>query len=108
MVIHYLASQGNVACGRTGASISSAKEIEHVTCKLCRRSVEKQAREPMQKTPTLAELRAAAKIHKAAATTPESEGPFRSALPRAEWRLRLEQLQGRNRLPRGELPQLFV
>ena len=66
MAIHYCASQDAVACGRTGASLTSTQDLAQVSCKLCLRSVEKGAAEPVRKTPSLAELRAAAKAAKAA------------------------------------------
>ena len=80
MVIHYSASNGNVACGRTGSSLNSSADATQVSCKLCLRSVEKAVSEPVRKTPSLAELRAAAKaancavapaaVAKAATTAP--------------------------------------
>jgi hypothetical protein len=87
--------------------LKSASDASQVSCKLCLRSVEKGA-EPVRKTPTLAELRAAAK----AAATPKvsAEAPRINPRlsPRAEWQKRLEQLPGRNRLPRGISRQAFI
>ncbi|GAB6389419.1 hypothetical protein [Stutzerimonas marianensis] len=106
MVIHYLASQDTVACGRTGSSLNRSPEIAQVSCKLCLRSVEKSASEPVRKTPSLAELRAAAKAEKtAAAKAAKAVVPLS---PRAEWQQRLAQLPGRNRLPRGSRRQVFI
>lgn len=70
MVIHYSASNGNVACGRTGSSLNSSADATQVSCKLCLRSVEKAVSEPVRKTPSLAELRAAAKAAKTVAVAP--------------------------------------
>ncbi len=70
MVIHYSASNGNVACGRTGSSLNSSADATQVSCKLCLRSVEKAVSEPVRKTPSLAELRAAAKAAKTLAVAP--------------------------------------
>lgn len=70
MVIHYSASNGNVACGRTGSSLNSSADATQVSCKLCLRSVDKAVSEPVRKTPSLAELRAAAKAAKTAAVAP--------------------------------------
>ncbi|MHA6639874.1 hypothetical protein ACP6JA_14540 [Stutzerimonas frequens] len=70
MVIHYSASNGNVACGRTGSSLNSSADATQVSCKLCLRSVEKAVSEPVRKTPSLAELRAAAKATKTVAVAP--------------------------------------
>lgn len=70
MVIHYSASNGNVACGRTGSSPNSSADATQVSCKLCLRSVEKAVSEPVRKTPSLAELRAAAKAAKTVAVAP--------------------------------------
>ncbi|KZX60897.1 hypothetical protein FIU84_01260 [Stutzerimonas frequens] len=70
MVIHYSASNGNVACGRTGSSLNSSADATQVSCKLCLRSVEKAVSEPVRKTPSLAELRAAAKAAKIVAVAP--------------------------------------
>ncbi|MGY4534407.1 hypothetical protein ACVW0Y_003546 [Pseudomonas sp. TE3786] len=133
MAIHYLASQENVACGRTGASLTSTQDVTQVSCKLCLRTVEKDAAEPVRKTPSLAELRAAAKAAKAA-QAPVEQAPMEQApakqLPvaqapaakasvavsnaaatqssRAEWQQRLAQLPGKNRLPRGIARQAFI
>lgn len=110
MVIHYFASQENVACGRTGTNSNSSRDIAQVSCKLCLRSVEKMAAEPVRKTPSLAELRAAAKAEKAAIAAAEAARSRSSAAlsPRAEWQRRLEQLPGRNRLPRGAARQRVI
>jgi hypothetical protein len=131
LVIHYSASNGNVACGRTGSSLNSSADATQVSCKLCLRSVEKAVSEPVRKTPSLAELRAAAKAAKTAAAAPEvaaktapvapaavakiaTRTPETAAKPasvlsaRAEWLKRLEQLPGRNRLPRGVSRQAFI
>jgi len=72
LVIHYSASNGNVACGRTGSSLHSSADAARVSCKLCLRSVEKAVSEPVRKTPSLAELRAAAKAAKTVAVAPET------------------------------------
>lgn len=131
MVIHYSASNGNVACGRTGSSLNSSADATHVSCKLCLRSVEKAVSEPVRKTPSLAELRAAAKAAKTVAVAPAAvattattapaaaikaapTAPDAAAKPvavpsvRAEWHKRLEQLPGRNRQPRGVARQAFI
>lgn len=107
MVIHYTASAENVACGRTGSNLSSTQDVTQVSCKLCLRSVEKGSAEPVRKTPSLAELRAAAKAAKAALATAEIKSTA-TLKPRAEWQQRLEQLPGRNRMPRGMARQVFV
>ena len=111
MVIHYSAAGQTVACGRTGASLNTTEDASRVSCKLCLRTVEKNASEPVHKTPSLAELRAAAK----AAKQPAVEQPLAAAArpvpaitARAEWQRRLEQLPGRNRLPRGVSRQVFI
>ncbi|WP_233270172.1 hypothetical protein [Stutzerimonas stutzeri] len=107
MVIHYSASPENAACGRTGSSLATTPDASRVSCKLCLRTVEKKANEPVRKTPSLADLRAAAKAAKApAAPTPGKPTPARTA--RTEWQRRLEQLPGRNRLPRGASRQSFI
>jgi|TARA_Y100001951_G_C11093163_1_gene157837 hypothetical protein len=131
VVIHYSAPNGNVACGRTGSSLNSSGDAAQVSCKLCLRSVEKAVSEPVRKTPSLAELRAAAKaakttagapaaVAKTATTAPAASvkaaptAPATTAKPasvlsaRAEWQKRLEQLPGRNRLPRGVARQAFI
>lgn len=110
MVIHYSASPDTAACGRTGSSLNSTSDATQVSCKLCLRSVEKKTIEPVRKTPSLAELRAAAKAANKAAATAEAAKPTASPgmSPRAEWQKRLEQLPGRNRLPRGGARQAFI
>lgn len=106
MAIHYSTSQENIACGRAGSNLSSTQDVTQVSCKLCLRSVEKGATEPVRKTPTLAELRAEAKAAKAALATAEMAKPTLS--PRAAWQQRLEQLPGKNRTPRGVARQAFI
>ncbi len=108
MAIHYSASPESIACGRTGASLETTQDIAQVSCKLCQRSVEKVASEPARKTPTLAELRAAAKAAKAAAAAAEIAKATPTLSPRAEWQQRLQQMPGRNRLPRGAAKQAFI
>lgn len=108
MVIHYFASPENAACGRTGSSLNGSQELAQVSCKLCLRSVEKNSAAPVRKTPSLAELRAAAKAEQAAAAVAEQAQPAASPSPRLEWQRRLEQLPGRNRLPRGKARQAFI
>lgn len=109
MAIHYSASPESIACGRTGASLETTQDIAQVSCKLCQRSVEKVASEPARKTPTLAELRAAAKAAKAAAAAEIEAAKATPPLsPRAEWQQRLQQMPGRNRLPRGAAKQAFI
>lgn len=112
MVIHYSAAGQTVACGRTGASLSTTEDASRVSCKLCLRIVEKGASEPVRKTPSLAELRAAAKAAKQPAVEQPPEAAVTKPAPtitaRAEWQRRLEQLPGRNRLPRGVSRQAFI
>lgn len=132
-MIHYSPLGGNVACGRSGSSLNRSDDAAQVSCKLCLRTLEKGASEPVRKTPSLAELRAAAKAEKAAkvvaeaptpaktvenaaeatkpikvATAAEMAKPAASLSPRAEWQKRLEQLPGRNRLPRGVARQAYI
>lgn len=108
MVIHFFTSPENVACGRTGASLNGTQDASQVSCKLCLRSVEKKADEPVRKTPSLAELRAAAKAEKVAVAAAEVTRPAPAKTARTEWQQRLEQLPGRNRLPRGASRQSFI
>ncbi len=100
MVIHYFTAPESVACGRTGANLNGSQVLAEVSCKLCLRSADKKVNEPVRKTPSLAELRAAAKAEKAAqAEAAASQRTVRVA--RGEWQQRLAQLPGRSRLPRG-------
>ncbi|MFP6847444.1 MAG: hypothetical protein VCA57_01990 [Pseudomonas sp.] len=108
MAIHYSTAQENIACGRVGANLSSTQDATQVSCKLCLRTVEKGTAEPVRKTPTLAELRAAAKAAKAALATAEIKQPTPTLSPRAAWQQRLGQLPGKNRLPRGVTKQAFI
>ena len=106
MAIHYSATHEQIACGRTGSNLSSTQDRAQVSCKLCQRSLEKGVTEPVRKTPSLAELRAAAKAAKAALVATETAKPTLS--PRAVWQQHLEQLPGKNRLPRGVSRQVFI
>nr|WP_298166997.1 hypothetical protein [uncultured Pseudomonas sp.] len=108
MAIHYTASAENVACGRTGSNLSSTQDATQVSCKLCLRTIEKGTAEPVRKTPSLAELRAATKAEKAALVTDKMAKPSATLSPRAAWQQRLEQLPGRNRIPRGVARQIFI
>ncbi|MDC7825833.1 hypothetical protein SAMN05878276_2424 [Aquipseudomonas alcaligenes] len=100
MVTHYFTAPENVACGRAGANLNGSQDLAEVSCKLCLRSADKKVNEPVRKTPSLAELRAAAKAEKAAqAVAAASQRTVRVA--RGEWQQRLAQLPGRSRLPRG-------
>lgn len=75
MVIHYAPLDGNVACGRTGTSLQSSPDASRVSCKLCLRSVEKATAEPVRKSPSLAELRAAAKASAPAREAAPAKAP---------------------------------
>lgn len=100
MVTHYFTAPENVACGRAGANLNGSQDLAEVSCKLCLRSADKKVNEPVRKTPSLAELRAAAKAERAAqAEAAASQRTVRVA--RGEWQQRLAQLPGRSRLPRG-------
>ena len=99
-------------CGRTGSSLSVTRDAAQVSCKLCLRTVERKASEPVRKSPSLAELRAAARAAKqSVAEKPQAvvvAKPANAITARAEWQRRLEQLPGRNRLPRGAKGQSFI
>jgi len=100
LVIHYFTAPENVACGRAGANLNGSQDLAEVSCKLCLRSADKKVNEPVRKTPSLAELRAAAKAEKAAQA--EAAASLRTVrVARGEWLQRLAQLPGRSRLPRG-------
>lgn len=108
LAIHYSAAPDNIACGRTGSNLNSTQDVTQVSCKLCLRSVEKGSAEPIRKTPSLAELRAAAKAAKASQAAAETAQANTALSPRAEWQKRLEQLPGKQRLPRGVARQTLV
>ena len=100
MVTHYFTAPENVACGRAGANLNGSQDLAEVSCKLCLRSADKKVNEPVRKTPSLAELRAAAKAEKAAQA--EAAASLRTVrVSRGEWQPRLAQLPGRSRLQRG-------
>jgi len=100
LVTHYFTAPENVACGRAGANLNGSQDLAEVSCKLCLRSADKKVNEPVRKTPSLAELRAAAKAEKAAQA--EAAASLRTVrVARGEWQQRLAQLPGRSRLPRG-------
>lgn len=100
MVIHYVTAPESVACGRAGTSLNASQNLAEVSCKLCLRSADKKVSAPVRKTPSLAELRAAAKAEKAAQAAQAASQPA-AQVARSEWQQRLAQLPGRNRLPRG-------
>jgi len=108
VAIHYSAPEKNVACGRTGTNLSSTQDATQVSCKLCLRTLEKGTTEPVRKTPSLAELRAAVKAAKAAPATTQVAKQPPSLSARAAWQQRLEQLPGKNRIPRGAARQVFI
>jgi len=117
LAIHFSPSSNTIACGRSGASLSTTEDQAQVSCKLCLRTLDKAAAPvAANRTPTLAELRAAARAAKAPAETPVSTPAQAPAKPagtpalsvKAAWQQKLEQLPGRNRLPRGAARQSFV
>lgn len=114
MAIHFSPSSNTIACGRSGASLSTTEDQAQVSCKLCLRSLDKAAAPvTTNRTPTLAELRAAARAAKAPAKPAESAEKAEKAEKatvsvKAAWQQKLEQLPGRNRLPRGAARQSFV
>lgn len=101
MVIHYAVAPDSVACGRAGSNLNSSAELAQVSCKLCLRGAEKKAQAPVNKTPSLAELRAAAKAAKVAVAPVAAAAAAPRKSVREEWVQRLQQLPGRHRLPRG-------
>ena len=101
MVIHYAVAPDTVACGRAGSSLNTSAELAQVSCKLCLRGAEKKAQAPVNKTPSLAQLRAAAKAAKAEAVPAATAATAPRKSVREEWAQRLQQLPGRHRLPRG-------
>lgn len=106
MAIHFSPSSNTIACGRSGASLSTTEDQAQVSCKLCLRTLDKAAAPVVtNRTPTLAELRAAARAAKAPAGKPALAA---SVSVKAAWQQKLEQLPGRNRLPRGVARQAFV
>lgn len=107
MAIHYSPSQNTVACGRTGSSLSATQDQAQVSCKLCLRSLEKEAAPAaaVNRTPSLAQLRAAARAAKA--QTRQAE-PKAAVSVRAAWQQKLAQLPGRSRLPRSAAGQHYV
>lgn len=108
MAIHFSPSSNTIACGRSGASLSTTEDQAQVSCKLCLRSLDKAAAPvATNRTPTLAELRAAARAAKASAKPVESAEKATLSV-KAAWQQKLEQLPGRNRLPRGAARQSFV
>ena len=100
MVTHYFTAPESVACGRTGANLNGSQVLAEVSCKLCLRSADKKVNEPVRKTPSLAELRAAAKAEMVAQAVAAASQPA-ARVARGEWQQRLAQLPGRSRLPRG-------
>ncbi|WP_070884176.1 hypothetical protein M1D96_04615 [Pseudomonas sp. D1-3] len=107
MAIHFSPSSNTIACGRSGASLSTTEDQAQVSCKLCLRSLDKAAAPvATNRTPTLAELRAAARAAKA--STPAKPAEQSALSVKAAWQQKLEQLPGRNRLPRGAARQNFV
>jgi len=117
LAIHFSPSSNTIACGRSGASLSTTEDQAQVSCKLCLRTLDKAAAPvATNRTPTLAELRAAARAAKAPAETPAPTPAQAPAKPagtpalsvKAAWQQKLEQLPGRNRLPRGAARQSFV
>lgn len=117
MAIHFSPSSNTIACGRSGASLSTTEDQAQVSCKLCLRTLDKAAAPvATNRTPTLAELRAAARAAKApaeAAVSTPAQAPAKPAgtpalSVKAAWQQKLEQLPGRNRLPRGAARQSFV
>mgnify|MGYP006862975789 CR=1 FL=1 len=108
MAVHHSVSEGTMTCGRTGSNLTSTRDSTKVSCKICLRILERSASEPARKSPSLAELRAAAKSAKHVKAGADDAKPSPRISPRAEWHQRLAQLPGRNRLPRGVANQAFI
>ncbi|MGE8497530.1 MAG: hypothetical protein ACN6O6_08470 [Pseudomonas sp.] len=93
-VTHYK-TDGHLACGRQGDTLTSSKELNRVKCRNCRNTeVYKEAR------------RVARNASRRAARRAKANSGSNSW--RTEWQQRLTDLPGRSRLPRGFADQAYV
>lgn len=100
LVIHYSTGGNGVACGRNNHNLSCTADSDRVTCKSCQRSLAKLVPPP--------------------APVSDEDGPGPSYVSpskqcnvsgfcfNANWRVYLEALPNRCRLPRGAPSQIFV
>ena len=103
MVTHFLSESGQAACGRGDSNVNGSSDVGQVSCKTCRRTnafAQAQASAPV--TPT-----AAAPVIDKAAPRPKAEARLAAAqrqdrdAARKAWQARLNELSGKNRMPRS-------
>ncbi|EVT86736.1 hypothetical protein Z046_19965 [Pseudomonas aeruginosa VRFPA09] len=93
MVTHFLSESGQAACGRGDSNVNGSSDVGQVSCKTCRRTnafaqaQENAAPASAPVTPT------------AAAPVIDKAAPRHAA--RKAWQARLNELSGKNRMPRS-------
>jgi hypothetical protein len=98
LVIHYSTGGSDVACGRNNHNLSCTTDSGGVTCKSCQRSLAKLAPAP---APTNGSSRSPHEAH-------SKQCNVSGFCFNASWRVHLEALLNRCRLPRGAAIQIFV
>ncbi|HBO5683258.1 TPA: hypothetical protein L4620_000810 [Pseudomonas aeruginosa] len=89
MVTHFLSESGQAACGRGDSNVNGSSDVGQVSCKTCRRTnAFAQAQENAAP--------ASAPVTPTAAAQRQDRDAARKA-----WQARLNELSGKNRMPRS-------
>lgn len=105
VVTHYSQDFGTSSCGRTGSTLAITQERGQVSCKTCLRSMEKAAPK------TVTEGQSAADHQPKLQVAQKPRSGQRTSLKLtacASWGIRLAQMPGRNRMPRGSAQQAYI
>ncbi len=108
MVTHFLSESGQAACGRGDSNVNGSSDVGQVSCKTCRRTnAFAQAQENAAPASAPVAPTAAAPVTDKAAPRPKAEARPAAAqrqdrdAARKAWQARLNELSGKNRMPRS-------
>lgn len=108
MVTHFLSESGQAACGRGDSNVNGSSDVGQVSCKTCRRTnAFAQAQENAAPASAPVTPTAAAPVIDKAAPRPKAEARPAAAqrqdrdAARKAWQARLNELSGKNRMPRS-------
>lgn len=108
MVTHFLSESGQAACGRGDSNVNGSSDVGQVSCKTCRRTnAFAQAQENAAPASAPVTPTAAAPVIDKAAPRPKAEARLAAAqrqdrdAARKAWQTRLNELSGKNRMPRS-------
>ncbi|MFG9127280.1 hypothetical protein ACEPXY_24975 [Pseudomonas aeruginosa] len=108
MVTHFLSESGQASCGRGDSNVNGSSDVGQVSCKTCRRTnAFAQAQENAAPASAPVTPTAAAPVTDKAAPRPKAEARPAAAqrqdrdAARKAWQARLNELSGKNRMPRS-------